>query len=118
LNKEVQWGVDDCLHSAGTLSEIIKGFDPILPIRHKWVDEKSAEEFEMRFGRTRIRAAIAIAKMLGYKRIDPTDAVPGDMGVVRSETAMPMSCRAPEGWFCRSQKGFVILERAVAAWRI
>jgi hypothetical protein len=118
LNKEVQWGVDDCLHSAGTLSQIIKGYDPIAAIRHQWVDEKSATEFELKFGRTRIRAALAIAKMLGYKRIDPADAVVGDMGVVRCDDAMPMSCLTPDGWFCRAPKGFLILGKAVAAWRI
>lgn len=115
------WGVDDCLFAAAKLSEIQTGRDPAAPIRGRWLGKRMAFRFGLQFGRTREAAAHALAAKLGLSAINPIDSVPGDLGLIReSKNLVCCVCRVPEGWFARSQKGFMILPLSAAsiAWRV
>lgn len=123
-SRPVQWGIDDCaLFAANPIWKAL-GYDPASAWRGRYNSREGALKL---LGRMGLGFALRrAAKRHGWLRIDPGNAVVGDVGlsifpVSETETAITtLICRAP-GWFvARSDNGFTAVKSDLVrtAWRI
>ena len=112
--RQMQWGVDDCALFFADIIRDALGYDPAADLRGTY---DTAEGAARALGKLWLCFhSHAFARKWGWHRVDPSEALPGDVGFMRfpiSETQRRitvMVCRAP-GWFCgRSERGVVTVQ--------
>jgi hypothetical protein len=120
----MQWGKDDCaLWCAGILRDAL-GYDPAAAMRGRYRTRRGAARVMGRKGM--LGVARRAARRHKWKRIDPAQAQPGDVGLVWAETDKGTAtlaaaiCRAP-GWFvARNERGFTAMQAkdVAGAWSV
>lgn len=120
----MQWGVDDCTFWAADIHRDAFGEDPASAYRGRYSTRRGAMRVLGRGGLK--RAMTGAARRLGWRRIDPHLAQPGDVALVHTltpdgkPTLATALCRKP-GWFvARNERGFDAIPAAKAgrAWSV
>lgn len=119
----MRWGVDDCGLWVGNIIREVLGYDPCAECRGRYETAIGARRV---LGPKGLKGGIQrAARRHGWKRIDPSIAQPGDVGLVRSRAGKrivlgTVICRAP-GWFVgRGEAGFLALpaKQVVYCWSV
>lgn len=117
---EMVWGRDDCMLAVADIVKAATGKDPARRFRGRYQTRRGAIRV-LGPGGTE-RAARDSARALHWRKVDPAEAKPGDVGLMkiaartargrRVTTYSAVICRAP-GWFVgRAERGFVALSAA------
>lgn len=110
----MRWGVDDCALACANIICDALGYDPAAPWRTGYVDRDGARAV---LGALGLGFALQrAAKAHGWRRVDPRQARPGDVGLLLQDgNPVTVMCKAP-GWFVgRSEYGAAILPAVNAA---
>jgi hypothetical protein len=124
----MEWGKDDCALWCADIVRDALGYDPAREYRGRYKTRRGAMRV---LGRNGLKGLLTrTARYRHWKRIRPTLAQPGDLGLAWTRLALPgrkptqvlatVICRAP-GWFvARNEKGFTAVPaRDVAmAWSV
>lgn len=119
----MQWGKDDCALWAANILRPVLGYDPAAAWRGRYRTRSGAYRV---LGKSNLANAIrAVARRHHWKRIYPTLAQAGDVGMVWTEwegkpVLATVVCRA-RGWFVgRAEAGFTAMpaERVAVAWSV
>lgn len=118
----VQWGESDCLIVAADALKPVIGVDIAGRYRGRYATPRECVEYISSLGFSSIAEAVgAEALALGWQQIDPTEAVPGDAGVVAVRDRQACAMLHHSGfWIARSRHGFAALPQAsaICAFRI
>lgn len=112
------WGRDDCLMALADIYRMALGRDPGARWRDRYDSEAGAAAF---LGKRGVARPIGqAARAMGWKRIAPERALPGDLGIGRSVTGMAGIIRHRRDWIGRMDFGFSAIapRDVVAAWRV
>lgn len=123
----MQWGKDDCALWVANIHQRVLGYDPGKSFRGRYKTRNGARRA---MGAAGLLGAIkAAARRHKWKRIDPTWARPGDVGLAwtiaqagakQVPVLATVVCRSP-GWFVgRNERGFTALRSNVVvyAWSV
>ncbi len=116
-------GEHDCVFWAGDWVRSRVGFDPLAAWRGRVGSKLACARAERRAGGLVIAVDDAAA-VVGLARIDPSDAAPGDIGVVlvlagrRQLVRQALAVRGRTAWLAKIGPGLARAPQAVAAWRI
>jgi hypothetical protein len=116
-----RWGVDDCvLWCANILRDGID-LDPVPSIRGRYRSQRGAYRV---IGKQGLAAGMRYrARKFGWRRIEPRNALIGDLGVFKDELTGTQSCvlkYRDRFWIARAPHGVAILpdSRVVLAWGV
>jgi hypothetical protein len=109
--QEIRWGVDDCTLWAVEPVRRVLGYDPAAKGRGHYRTRKGAARV---LGKAGLAGAMrSAARRHGWKRIDPKEARPGDLGLVLINDAYSMTVCRSRGWFVvRADGGYVAVAAA------
>lgn len=104
--QDIRWGVDDCTLWAVEPIRRVLGYDPA---------ERGRGHYKTRRGAARVlgKAGLAgamcrAARRHGWKKIDPADARPGDLGLILISGLYSMTVCRRKGWFVvRADGGYI-----------
>lgn len=131
-SSEMRWGVDDCCLWIADILAPVLGFDPAekLHWRGGWRSYNSREMALSILGRRGVLGvALQCARFFGWKKIDPKDAHPGDVGLVKIAVVdqgkkrlafASVICRK-QGWFVgRNERGVTMIaaSKVHRAWSV
>lgn len=110
------WGRDDCCTFACDWVLRVAGVDPALEWRGRCASARDAARI-MRTGGGVLALARRGCASVGL--VETADALPGDVGVVRSANGEAMAIRTRIGWAVKSQRGVAVASfPLLAAWRV
>lgn len=124
----MEWGKDDCALWCADIVRDALGFDMGAPFRGRYHTRRGAMRV---LGRSGLKGLLQrTARARHWKRIHPTLAQPGDLGLAWTRVALPgraptqvlatVICRADRWFVARNEKGFTAIPaRDVAmAWSV
>jgi hypothetical protein len=118
----VVWGKSDCLMVAADALKPVIGIDIAARFRGKYGTPVQCADYLASLGFSSIAEAVgAEALRLGWEQIDPSEAQPGDAGVVSIRDVQGCAMLHRSGlWIARSVKGYAALpsRAVVCAFRI
>lgn len=114
---DMTWGTDDCLMGLANIYVVALGIDPASAWRGRYRTERGARRVMGRGGV--LRAVGHGARSVGWQRIKPAEARPGDLGVARTINGHAGVIRHRRDWLGRRDRGFTAIppEYVVTAWR-
>lgn len=116
-------GVVDCVFWVGDWARSRLGFDPLADWRGQLGSKLACARAERRAGGL-VMAIEDRATAIGLCRIDPSDARPGDIGVVmvlaghRRLLRQALALRGVSAWLAKIGPGLSRSPSAIAAWRL
>jgi hypothetical protein len=115
---DMVWGEDDCLMALANIYMAALGVDPAAAWRGRYRTERGARRLMGKGGV--LKATTKGAGSVGWRRIAPAKALPGDLGVARTVNGAAGVIRHGDYWIGRRDRGFsAVDDRAVAAaWRV
>ncbi len=128
----MRWGVDDCCLWIGDILKPVLGYDAAEELRWRG-GELAYNSREMAISRLGKRGVLGVAlecaKTFGWRKIEPKDALPGDVGLIKivvienekpRKTFASVICRK-QGWFVgRNETGVTMLaaKHVHRAWAV
>lgn len=103
------WGRDDCLMAYADLLRDVLGYDIAHAFRGRYRTKTGFVRVLRRMGYASLSEAfVPQATGLGWMRIDPADAAPGDAGVLAAKGVESCAMLHASGfWIARGANGFV-----------
>lgn len=92
--RELVWGFDDCMLAVADVVRQVTGKDPARRFRDRYKTRRGAVRALGRGGI--VKAARDSARALHWRRINPADAQPGDVGLVEIKRVVYPGARALE----------------------
>jgi hypothetical protein len=112
----VRYGVDDCCLAAANIYAAVLGIDPAARWRGRYRTRRGAQR---QLGKEGIIGTLAsVAKAHGWRRIRPSAAKTGDLGIIRTAEGPAVAIRYAGRWHNHVDYGFFAADRAAIAWSV
>lgn len=106
MESRVVYGVDDCALAVADILKPCFGYDPMKQFRGRYKTARGYRRMLRNDGFDSIDAALVVAAVnFGWRRIDPKEAEPGDIGVTAHYDGRTLAICAGHFWYARRDFG-------------